>query len=73
MNQNLQGVERGFGSLRKCLGRAKSVAPTEESEGVFIGPPQKLAITGLFMCLSEVRPVLIQLAERDLSEIAQDL
>ena len=53
-DQHLEGVERGFGSLRKCLGRAKSAAPTEESEGVFIGPPQKIAATVLFMCSSEL-------------------
>ena len=74
---HLEGVGRGFESLRMCFGQGESASHLKGGEEVYIGPPKKLVIVVLFMCLSELptwgrnfRPVDFLLAERVLLETA---
>ena len=69
-----------MGSLRESGVRVKSASQTERGEGVFIGPPQKLAVTEDLCAYQNFRPRVgtfdqfkKQTTESGLSETTQDL
>jgi hypothetical protein len=59
--------------LRESEVRVKSAALNRGGEGVFIAPPQKLAVVEVLCAYRNFRPVHFQTAERGLSETTQDL